>query len=250
MTEAQRDHDARRSLTPRPRVLGRAVRASVGAATVASATLSAGLAVLWIRSYFVSESWSTTADRRYVARSSGGVIVLERQWTTAAEHDEPGDLDTAIRNGAMPFTFAAIGLTPSHCSEAGPIQRFRSWVHIEPGPAGGTWPPARRWGVGWDFEPAPIMGFNTTLRPGAPSANGAAKVTHVRFRGTVAQRVRVPIGVCTAAFALVPIGRLVRSMVRRRPLPGHCRRCGYDLRASPGRCPECGRAADPGGAGG
>lgn len=43
---------------------------------------------------------------------------------------------------------------------------------------------------------------------------------------------------------LLPFGLLVRKHARRLERAdntGHCESCGYDLRATPQRCPECGR---------
>jgi hypothetical protein len=53
-----------------------------------------------------------------------------------------------------------------------------------------------------------------------------------------------PLGLLS--FAAVMESRAIR---RRRDSDsrrdtGHCVRCGYDLRATPGRCPECGATPD------
>jgi hypothetical protein len=50
-----------------------------------------------------------------------------------------------------------------------------------------------------------------------------------------------PIWPATALTAAAPLLLVARRLSRSRSRPGCCRQCGYDLRGSTNRCPECGR---------
>jgi hypothetical protein len=52
--------------------------------------------------------------------------------------------------------------------------------------------------------------------------------------------VLVVVGIRTGIGDLIV--RVKLRKYRSRFAPGHCAGCGYDMRASPERCPECGRA--------
>jgi hypothetical protein len=68
------------------------------------------------------------------------------------------------------------------------------------------------------------------------SSNGSMKRTAIYL----------PHWLLALAFALLPAWYAWTTFVRRKPAPGHCDRCGYDLRASTERCPECGMIISPG----
>jgi hypothetical protein len=96
--------------------------------------------------------------------------------------------------------------------------------------------PVGRWQwEGWqrEFVGCPAPGF------GGPSSHRLG--FHLAWRGdgsTVRREVILPYWAVVLPAALLPALWVLRNLCRR-VRPGACPVCGYDLRATPDRCPEC-----------
>jgi hypothetical protein len=83
----------------------------------------------------------------------------------------------------------------------------------------------------WTLLPTTPVGLEWG---GERIAEGSYRIRYFRWAA-------VPTWLTLLVLAALPSWRLRSALARRRlSKVGHCRRCGYDLRATPGRCPECG----------
>jgi hypothetical protein len=92
-----------------------------------------------------------------------------------------------------------------------------------------NYPPPNKFsflGFGWDDRSLTI---GVTNPPTVPMTYSTERT----------RKLQIPWWFVCLATASLPIYCLLKKPQANRPT-GHCRTCGYDLRATPDRCPECG----------
>jgi hypothetical protein len=99
---------------------------------------------------------------------------------------------------------------------------------------------------GWKAEIFPRTVYGDLYRARTPTRWRPIRFFDVDDGRRTSQYLALDWWLLTVAFALLPLARWrTRRKARRLRGAGRCANCGYDLRATPDRCLECGTIARP-----
>jgi hypothetical protein len=181
--------------------------------------LFVGIAALWIRSYFAYDQ-------------------LDRETVTLRPARPDGPSPAPPADGKAAVLVETSGVR----SVAGSVGTFRRNLVVEPELEPRLYAEARKMAghpVRWKRLDA------THLNPreaGSPFGIRRYEDRRARPGGSSLDQwwLSVPYWMPLAIMAMPGLWYSYRRLRQRRLKPGFCPSCGYDLRASPDRCPECG----------
>ena len=172
--------------------------------SAASLVLCAAACVLWVRSYWC-------VDALYHATGQAGFTAYEFQ----------------LDRGRFVYVRHRVAAgTDAHHFSTYRHEPNQMWLTDQIGGDTGSYQPFDRTSYEWlNFQ----LGDGTDI-------SGRAALGFGQVKWLV-----VPLWAVAGLAAVLPVVWLARTGRRaRRRTHGLCPACGYDLRASPGRCPECG----------
>lgn len=189
----------------------RLYRYAFNAVTVLSVVLCVATVALWVRSYRISNKWhwSRVPD----SRPNDGRVGWVDVWAVR------GRLGILIEINSAYLDDAPGGLR----HESNPLH-FAQPVEVtspQPYPFSGDRPLYRVY-----FDHAGFAYYRNDINDTYHEHNGS-----------------LPLWFMTLVTAIGPLAGFRRMTLRLRAIRrrnGHCLTCGYDLRATPDRCPECG----------